>query len=103
VARVRRRAQRRLLEDAGRTGPRGELVVSGAEPAAFAFAPDGRMFYTERTSGETMSVQLAPVAVTPEQQQLAPVIAARKELARRTDRQEGNIAVQGIRVPPQIP
>ena len=62
---------------------RGELVVSGSEPVAFAFAPDGRMFYTERTTGEIMSVQLARSAVSPDQLALAPVLAARQDLARR--------------------
>jgi glucose/arabinose dehydrogenase len=33
-----------------------ELVVRGAEPVAFDFAPDGRLFYTERQTGEIKTV-----------------------------------------------
>ncbi|MCH7837122.1 MAG: hypothetical protein IIC26_01290, partial [Chloroflexi bacterium] len=30
----------------------GVLVVEASQPVAFAFTPDGRLFFTERTTGE---------------------------------------------------
>ncbi len=75
---------------------RGDLVVSGSEPVAFAFAPDGRIFYTERTTGEIMVVQLAGSTVSPEQLALPPVLAARQDLARRADTQAESITAVSV-------
>lgn len=75
---------------------RGDLVVSGSEAVAFAFAPDGRMFYTERTTGQIMFVRLAGASASPDQLTLPPVLAAKQDLARRVDAQVESVIVVSV-------
>jgi glucose/arabinose dehydrogenase len=63
---------------------------------AFAFAPDGRMFYTERTTGEVLTVQLSATTASPEQQHLPPVLAAKEDLAGRTQVDADEITVVSV-------
>jgi glucose/arabinose dehydrogenase len=73
---------------------RGEPIVSASDPVAFAVAPDGRLFFTERTKGEIRTVSLGSSrAVSPDQLDLPPVQAARTDLAGRIGVPDDEIAV----------
>ncbi len=74
----------------------GELITAASEPVAFAFAPDGRLFYTERTSGEIHTVQLVAQQATAEQLQHPAVLAAKEDLARRADTTADSVSVVSV-------
>jgi glucose/arabinose dehydrogenase len=63
-----------------------EAITPGGEAVLFDFAPDGRIFYTARTTGEIWTYSLAPFQRLPQEaQELSYVTAARRDLAERLD------------------
>jgi glucose/arabinose dehydrogenase len=59
----------------------GVLVAVASQPVAFDFAPDGRLFFTERTTGEIRIAAIRAGSVTPQVRALPPVVEALRQLA----------------------
>lgn len=74
----------------------GVLVVEASQPVAFAFTPDGRLFFTERTTGEIRIASESARSTSVDAAARQAVNLARSEFARLTDAEVSDVELLSL-------